>query len=368
MNKHQVFFTLLFSLFVQIVCGQKTDYIATDTTLNSGVILIPGSPSENAKWIRVQGKGRLFKYYPDQILEYGLRNGTIYKSKQITIDGKEKTVFLERLEDGQVKLYFFSEAGTRTFFIEEDNKGLTEISKDNYQEHLSNYASDFDGAATQVKFTKYNRGSLSRLVEIFNEKQSRPLPFNRVGITAGLSRTNLKVRSDNANQPLNRIGFTPSSSFNIGVFGDFPILMSDFSVNTGINISSASYSVNSSGLDSDVDLLIDFTTINIPIMIRYTWPFMNLRPFLNIGITYSYHSNKSSDLYETTFNQNEILINRSDESLITDSMWGTTVGAGIQKRLRERNIVSVEARLHQLKGQRGQLNKNQFEFLLGYSF
>lgn len=370
MKKTKIWSIAIMSFLLIHNCySQKRDYIATDSSLTFGIRLIEGKAVDNAQFVRVKREDSEIKYSPEQLIEYGFKNGTVYKSKNISISGQNKKVFLERLEHGNISLYYYTEKGIKTYFLERDSTLFMEISKDNFQKRISEITSDLEWKSDQVKLVNYNGKSLSKLISLYNNGYNKPLPFPRFGIISGYSRTSLKVPSAMFNEKLNGIYFTPSSSVSFGVFADLPIEMSDFSFNVGVDFSKSGFSVNSRNPQADVDVVVNITSLNMPVLLRYTIPTLVWRPFINAGSIYSYHLNNESKIYESSIDQNVITIHEVlQESLISKSMLGYSFGLGLQRNLNYRKIASAELRHNQLYGSKNTLNKRMLEILINFSF
>lgn len=355
---------------MQSAYAQKSGYITTDSSLTSGGKLIQGSPRNNAQFIHLKRGNGALKYSPEQLTEYGLNNGTVYKSKNISVSGNNKKVFLERLEHGKISLYYYTEKGFNTYFLERDNTVFVEINKDDdFRKIISKNTSDFIWKAEQVQLVNYNRKSLSKLISLYNNGHNKPLPFPRFGISGGYSSTSLGVPSTISYEQLNRISFTPGSSVSFGFFGDLPIEMSNYSLNVGVNFSKSGFSVSSGSPQSDVDVVANITSVNIPFLLRYTIPTLVWRPFINAGGIYSYHLKNESKIYESSIDQNVITINEVLQySLISEGMFGFSYGLGLQRNLNYRKIVSAELRFNQLYGKETTLNKSQLEIFTSFSF
>jgi hypothetical protein len=355
-------------LIMQNAYGQKSDYIATDSSLTSGIKLIKGTPIENAQFIQLKKKNETIQYYPDQLSEYGFKNGTVYESKTISMAGQTKTVFLERLESGKINLYFYSAKGVNTYFIERDTTVLVEINKDDdFRKTISEHTSDFSWIVEQVQLVNYKPKSLSKLISLYNNGHYKHLPFPRFGITTGYSRTSLP--STRFQNQLNDISFTPSSVLAFGFFVDLPIEMSNISFNVGLNFSKSGFSASSSSVQAGIDAVVNITSANIPFLLRYTLPTLVWRPFVNAGGIYSYHLRNYNRVYESIINQSTITINEmSREPIISEGMLGYSFGLGLQRNLNYKKIISVELRLNQLYGNKKALNKSMLEAFISFSF
>ncbi len=362
-----------FLSFWGIRCSpKKSDYIATDSSVISGIRLIEGTARENAQFIRLKSKNEEISYSPDELSEYGFKNGTTYVSRIIPADSQTKRVFLEKLISGKINLYYYEENGVKTYFLEKDSI-LTEISKDNFKLDLSTITNDFDWQANQLQLTKYNRRSLSDVVSIYNIGRNKPIEFAKIGVTTGYNSTSLGVPPQMTVNQLSKdqlkgLSLQPSSSVMVGLFADIP-LQQNFSFYVNVNISKSRFSANSRSNQTDVTMALNIISADLPIMIRYTLPTLNWRPFLAGGGVYSYHLRSKNEVYKTQISDSTVSINDlSNHSLISDSMPGYCFGVGLQRNLMYRNVLSTEFRFHQYPGYKDSFKKNQLSILFSISF
>ncbi|MBF9255749.1 outer membrane beta-barrel protein [Pontibacter sp. 172403-2] len=356
-------------LSIQCAYSQKSDYIATDSLLTYGIKLMEGTAKDNAQFVRLKSKNGEIRYSAEQLTEYGFKNGTVYLSKSISVSGQIKKVFLERLEHGKISLYYFTAKGIKTYFLEKDSTIFVEISKDDFRKHILENTSDFEWEAEQVQLVKYNRKSLSKIISMYNNGNNRPFPYPRFGIIAGYSRTSLGVSTSVSSEHLNGISFTPSSSALFGVFADLPIEKSYFSLNTGVNVTKSGFSVNSSTPQSTIDVVVNTTSVNVPVLLRYTLPTLGWRPFIDAGGSYLYHLTNKGKIYESSIDQTTVTIDEvQQETLISRSMVGYSLGIGLQRNLDFRRIAAGELRFNQFPGNDITFQKTQLEILVSFSF
>lgn len=369
MRKNKSWFLPVFLLLLfQLSYAQKSAYIADDSTVSIGLKLIESSPKNNAQYIKSKKKNEVVTYSPNDLREYGFKDGTIYISKDVSIAGSSKRVFLERLTHGKLTLYYYTEKGINTYFLQQDSSLLVEIPKEDFQRSIKEYTKDFDGVSKQIKLLRYRKKSLSKLVSMYNLDTYKPLPYPRFGITGGYRATALKVPSPGPLEQLEGISFSTHTSFSFGVFGDLPIAMSYFSVNLGIDFSKAGFTVSSQRSQREVDLLINTTSIHAPVLLRYTLPSFGWQPFLNIGGVYTYHFQNESELFESTRDGGVLIINEVlQEPLLSDNMLGYVAGIGIQRNIDIRKVASMEIRFSRFPGNASTLQKNLFDVLVSFS-
>jgi hypothetical protein len=364
------YFSIIFILILtsHLTQGQHVEYIALDTSVITGVKFIEGSARENAQFIRVINFGIQKRYTPEELSEYGFRNGTVYESREISISGKSGKAFLNRMEAGKIKLYYYTEEGIKTFFVEYDSTGLKEIRQEDYRKKLLELTSDMGWKAEQTKLVRYDKKSIAKLIHLYNDGENKPMPFRRIGLTAGYSSTNLRIPSDLDTALFNDINFSRSSSLSVGLFADLPIEMGYYSFNTGVIFSQSGFSANSSDYQGGTKVVVNMTSMNIPFLVRYTFPSLTWRPFINVGGSYSRHFGIETEVYETiqirkTLEVREVKTDR----LISESMVGFSAGIGLQRHLTFRRIISAEVRMNQWPGSKEVFRKNQLEILFSLS-
>jgi hypothetical protein len=350
---------------------KKSDFIETDSSFTSAIDLVPGSSKENAQFVRKKSAYNEVRYYPHQLSRYGFKNGTVYVSKSISVSGQTKQVFLEKLQTGNLNLYYYTEKGIKTFFLERDSTVFFEIkNSDDFRQIIAQNTSDFSWEAGQIQLLRYNKNSLSKIVSFYNKGQNRPLPFRRFGILAGYQQTSLHRAAGRYIRFLDDIELTPVSSVALGLFADFPIEMTDLSFNIGLNFSRSSFSYDSRTLAADVDVDVSHTAVSIPLLFRYTMRTLTWRPFVNAGAIYSYHlSNESRFNVSSSGSNPNPLENGLQSPLIADAMVGYSAGLGLQRNLTYRKIVGLEVRYSRMvTSQEKTLNKSYLEVLTSYSF
>jgi hypothetical protein len=145
--------------------------------------------------------------------------------------------------------------------------------------------------------------------------------------------------------------------------------MSNFSLNAGVNFSKNGFVANSTTSQSDMDVVVNITSLNLPVLLRYTLPTLVWRPFINAGGIYSYHLKYKQEIYESTFNQDEIIIHEVRyESHTSEGMPGYSLGIGLQRNMNYRQITSIELRYNQLPGNENKFNMSPLEVLVSFTF
>lgn len=368
-NKIWLILIILLPL-AQSVYSQRNNYLETDSVLITGSNLVRGLPADNAQFVVVKRKDKEIIYTPDQLTGYGFAGGPVFKSRNIILAGQTKRVFLEQIGAGKINLFYYTEKGVKRFYLERDSTLFAELpDNDEFRTRIIENTGDFEWKASQVLVARYKKKSLSKLISFYNKGINRPLPYPRFGLTAGYSMMNLTVREVLYDGQPGSLSFTPGSSSQLGIFADLPVTMSDFSLNAGVNLSKHGFSSNFEDAESDVDVVVNIISANVPVLLRYTVPTRGWRPFVNAGGICSFHLKYERDIYKSDIRQDMILINDVvHDSPSSLAALGYSFGAGLQYNLNYRNIVSLEMRHSQLPGKQWESDMSFTEVIVSYSF
>lgn len=369
----RIYLLLIFCFFATSLFAQ-TGYYATDSTMSSGIKLIDGTDYDNSRVCKVKKGKEIIKFTPYEISEYGFNEDRTYVSKDIYISDSSEKVFLERLVKGETNLYYYKGKNIKTFFLEKDSTIFIEISKKNnngYKSILNEFTNDCNAVSNAIKLVRYNKKSLAKLTERYNNCELKPFPFLRYGVIIGYEIDKLIPNSNVEIDYLNEFSYKYESGYTIGLFIDNPILVSDFSFHAEINYSKQSFSYNIKEENKDIDLLINISSLSIPLILRYTYPSLKFRPYINLGGIFSYHfNNKINSLFEANIDDNIIEINKISNSTIYDHQAGFNLGGGIQYSLDYRRSIFIELRYNKLYGisNSGSFNNDVLQILTGINF
>jgi hypothetical protein len=354
----------------QPVYSQNNNYIQADSVMTIGIDLIKGLPNQNSQFVAVKRKAGEIRYLPYQLTGYGFRGGPEYVSRSIIVNGQPERVFLERISKGRINLYYYTEKGLKTYFLEKDSTVFAEIpDRYDFRAPILEHTSDFNWKASQVQLARYHRNSLKKLISMYNKGINRPLPFPRFGVAAGYSVMNLAVPVGLNVGEAPFLSFSPASSPQVGIFADLPVLVSDFSVNTGVYLSKHGFSANSVTSMADIDVVVNLISARLPVLLRYTVPTLTWRPFINAGGIGSWHLKYKREIYESTIRENSIIINEVESSSVSSRVrFGYSAGAGMQYNLNNRNAASLEVRYSQFPATLRESDMSFTEVLLSYSF
>ncbi len=364
-------------LFPAIAFGQ-TDYYMKDTLVAVGIKLVDNGNLENSKFCQVKNKKGIIKYSPDEIDEYGFKDGRVYVSKEIQVSDSVKKFFLLRLAEGETTLYSLSGTGKKRFFIEKDSSKLFELQKfdpendhRSFNDYLVGFSSDCPQVNDAAKLVSYNNGSLTKFIRRYNNCDGRPFPHFKYGAMLGLELTRLIPTSVEENAYLKLFDFKYDAGYSFGLFIDHPILVSDFSLHLEAYYSQHRFQLYQHSNGNDYDFAGNLSSIKVPLMIRYTYPTNKIRPFLNAGGIFSFAIENRYSIYEATIGEGVIEIDRINESPQFDtSQMGYTLGAGIEYKLNYRQSLFFELRTNKLYGFSGPkaLNSSEIYFTTGINF
>ena len=330
-------------------------YVELDSLSRFGIKIIDNGDIVNSRLCQIKNYKTIEEYTPYEVKEYGLKDGRVYLSKEIQLSGSLKKVFLERLQNGKTNLFYYREKGIKTFYLERDSSLFLELPKHNKNEHykelLLRFTKDFTNIACEIQHVKYNKRSLSKLINRYNNCVSKPFPHFRYGVNVGYKLTLLGISKDNSYEDLKSFDFNYEGSSTIGLFFDSPILISDFSIHGELNYSKLGYSYNTKLDDRDLDFVANLSSLNVPFLLRYSLPTNKIRPFVNLGGIVTFNVRNESLLNHISISGNIIEINKAtDNSLIDDVQIGYSVGGGLEYIINSKRSLFFELRYNKQQG------------------
>lgn len=347
---------ILLSSFLLITgfAWSQRGYYTMNDTMRSGVKMIDGGAKLNAERCQVKTADRVIVYTPEEVSEYGFQEGKAYVSKKIPSGDSSRYVFLLRLVKDQTSLYHYRGKRIKTYYIEKDTNLLEELTKKrdqseiSYESSLLEFTSDCPEMADAVRLAGYRMKPLTELVNRYNRCESGPFPVLKFGIVAGYEASKLnphKMYPD----PLNQMEFGYDGGYMIGLFLDKPVAFSDFSIHTEILYSSHGFSGYLSTQDKDYDFVANYSVLEWPLMVRYSYPSARVRPFINAGTLLCYNFMMDDLFLETTFHQDVIEINDiKSYPLIAEFQAGYTLGVGVGFRINYKYSAFLDLRFSNL--------------------
>lgn len=308
------FYAIFLLLSLPLFSIAQTDYYVIDSTLHA-VSLISWDEITNAKTCQVKRGKEIISYSPEEITEYGFKNGQIYVSKDIVIEDTSKRVFLERLYDGKTTLYYYRGKDIKTFYIQKDSSLFVEMPKlsaadEKFTKQLLNITADCPNVKKVSKLVSYRKRPLKKLFAQYNRCEMKAFPHFKYGLTVGYELSKLvpseKTQGEIADltifndNELDYFAYKYDGNYTIGLFLDNLILASDFSVHLEVLFAKHSYTYSYNSSTNKLALTIKTSRLSAPLLLRYTLPKNNLRPYFSTGLLYSYNIKNENALYSET--------------------------------------------------------------------
>lgn len=358
-----------FNLFCQ------NDYYITEKSASYGVKIENKGEKQNARYCWIKRNDIYYYYSPDSIKAYGFEKGAYYEAKDILVNDSVKRVFLERILDGKLTLYYYRGEDTKTFFIEKDKTYFVELPKVNkkehktYKEYLKELTADCPDISDAIYHAVYSKSGLKRLIERYEKCSSNPYPFLKMGLVAGYEIINIDI-IDEASDNIKLIDFNKEANPTIGVFIDYPLFYCDFSLYTEPYFVKHSYSCYKIKDNYDVNFYANISSVKAPVLIKYTFPFKRFRPYLNVGGIFAYNFNQKNGYINSTAFGDKIDIIYKDVPLFSKWEMGYSLGAGAEYKLNHRNSLFLNLRYSSLKGlsENNSFNNSIIQVSTGFNF
>jgi hypothetical protein len=114
-----------------------------------------------------------------------------------------------------------------------------------------------------------------------------------------------------------------------GLFMNMPINSGNLSISPEIAYIKHHNLASITVQNTTYDLILNFSTIDIPIFLRYSILRKKYTPFIQAGPVYSHNFNNNTSLYKYTVNNNDIFIDLINSQVIQKNMIGFSLGGGI---------------------------------------
>jgi hypothetical protein len=291
--------------------------------------IINAGDISNGKFCRVKsGEKTIMEYTPYQVNEYMLEYGQIYKSYPIVLKDTASRYFIEILSQGKINLYYLKiKRGVTKFYINEnDSSELTEIPQKDIHTFLSDYINikDCPQALDNSSYLKYKKGNLERFFQDYNNCNIRPFPKFHYGIMVGVAATRLSTIKVSGNYSTPKYN---DWSISVGIFIDAPMGFTNFSFHPEIYYKRTSISKIFENENTKNDIVIDYSSINIPLLFRYSFLNNKTFPYIQVGPIYSRTIKNKSILYEYAQTSDETFTN--SVKLKQENLGGFSIGCGI---------------------------------------
>lgn len=368
--------TLIIVLFSFNSTFSQKGYFADDTLRTIGVNIIDGGNILNSKICRVKIRDTIVSFTPYEIIEYGISKEKIYQAKDVFINDSNKRVFLEILVKGDATLYYYQDENYETFFFGKDSVTLIEIprKKDNdksyYKSVLRDITSDCSGVNDAINLVKYRREPVSLLINRFNDCGDKPFPFFKFGIFGGYEFSKLAKSSLINPTLLEHFDYHSDGFFTVGLFADFPVMPTNFSLHIELYHSSHKFSETGTVGNEVYDLTANQNAVKMPVLLRYSLNKRKTIPFINAGGIAGFNYRAENAIYITNSKNNKITIDKLENiSVISQFQYGFSAGMGIEQKINYKNALFFELRLNKLFGQsKNTLANNELLLITGINF
>jgi hypothetical protein len=386
---------IAFLAFLSTAIKSQEAYLVRNDTVITGKKIIDAGEIENGMMVQIGNTKNPVIYSPEEVEEYGFKDGRKYFSRTVLIDGTERRVFLERLSKGKLTLYYLKDAVGRMIFVEKENEVPELMLKVNHKNipeirtTFDEYMSDCSNVNDAIALFKFNKRSITKLTQLYNNCETKPFPFKGYGIYAGLMLGTPGIRNNGLMEIINKSnfyiiesdGFLNINSFSGGLSADFPIFLSSFSISTGLDFSMNKYVYHSGNatINSIVpnttaltifDANINVASLSVPLMARVKFYHKRLIPYLNGGPLFSYKLPKYTEMYSTRVDKNIIKVEKlQNPEFNFGAQAGFTIGTGIQYKLYLKKSVSFDIRYNYLIGiEKNSMGIKYLQFMTGYNF
>lgn len=333
-------------------------FFRTDSVSYYGSKIIDNGAIKNAMQCEVEENKKSRIYSPNEVQEYRLGDGQVYISKSIQLGDSVKRVFLLQLVKAKTTLYVYNGKNIKLFYVEKDSTSLIELpkyhkenKKVDFRIDLSKMTDDCQGMKDVTKLVSYADNSMSKFISNYNICSSKPFPFIRYGFILGYGFQDLEFVGNNIYKFESFVSNRYKGGFLPGVFVDCPILMSYFSFHADVYFSKYGYSFTKTTAERSLDFVNNTTSIHMPLLVRYTFPEITLRPFVNAGLNCTYNFRNNTAVYNTLINPGYVLLQSVDhQPYVSKYQLGFSVGAGIEYKLNYKHSAFIELRYNKQLG------------------
>jgi hypothetical protein len=247
-------------------------------------------------------------YSPHEVIEYYYEPGLCFLSREIELKDESGRRFLQCLVKGYASLHYFETIKGSVYLLEKEGEPLQYLEEQPNDPRLMDQASvekmrDFVSGCPEV-MEKVNTLSnqskdLIRLIRQYNRctradqnmvlyKLGKEKSF-RVGVTAGLNLSYLKIRAD---IPYRNVNLKPGMGFNLGFGLDFYFLKR-FSLNVkamwvSYNASLWDHSMPNDTAVREDDVLVNLSYIDFPVKLKVNLTSGRVKAFVTGGLWYGF--------------------------------------------------------------------------------
>lgn len=371
-------FILLLLVFIPFLVSAQRGYIANDSCINSGLLLKGGKAHFNARYCQWQKGDSLIQFGPKEISEYGFEDGRVYVAKEINYQDRYRWVFLERLVKGEIQLYMYHDGIEANYYIEIDHQKLVGLpnaergdERQILRDTLRALLPDCLYMEPIFRVARFRERPLKYLVESGNTCEIRTYIHPRMGIGAAYCRSKWGYAEKINNVFAKEFEFSWSGSFIWGLFIDYPVQADHWFIHTGLYYGSDAFALNSRYNELEFDYLVETSSFQTPLLLRYSFSGSRLRPFVSGGGWAMLHARRDEELYRFLHAQDQIeLQSRTQTAYVSSFQLGLAMGVGLEIPISYRRGLFIEVRTQKAMGmaKAGGLNRTEFQLLTGINF
>ncbi len=354
---NRIIFVLSLLVGAIIANGQELGYVIQNNTYRD-VMTIEYKAETNSKYCHYKNYEDAVekKYSPEEIVAYGLPNGTVFVAKTIKIESGAKKVFLERLELGKLTFYYYGGKSKFKFFMEKDSV-LVQLRKvsslGTYREVLGELTNDCNSTKEAIEKVKFSKKSLAILTKLYNKcgEKSMPFPELKYGVVVGANVSSLSFNrelSHNNRIDNSKTEFNADVNLSYGLFIEYPLgLKSSFCTEIVINKNSYSHNEQSRVLNTEFSIgtntKLNYTSIEIPLLYKYTFVESKLLPFYDFGLNYIRILDIDSYSVVSTLENSIVTEKKNDhEDKISTDFIGFSIGGGLKFKVYNNSYLSLK--------------------------
>lgn len=345
-------------------------------------------------------------YLPTDIQAYRFVDGKYYVSKNIEVDGKTQTVFLEYLINGTVDVYFYRDVTSEYYYVDKGD-GALHLLKNEKKEVVVNNERYMQNSKEYIGILRYvfnkspkfiqkaenaqlNHKSLIKIANEYHQETcegetcivyEKKLPKSKFlfGVTVGGAVNYIDIADEVTTNDdlayLNNANLEQSNTYVIGlnISKSLPYLNDRLSLQYDGLISKLDINFTSERLGGGLVLGSTVTfnqqVFNNALTMRYEGAGTGVRPVLLGGCFMNYHFGPEFQRVEdiNTISGTYIASRTYTENPFEGHNFGFVFGLGLAKNIMNR-VASLEARYYKGLGMTYEVNVNSLAVTLSYKF
>lgn len=328
-------------MICQAGLSQTRDHIILSDTISFGGQILFNYENPYIVRHKKPGSNVIKTYMPRDISRFVYEGKTFYPKQVIEKDGSKISVFLEAIEQGDVKLYY-SPIGIHSFYWEKDT--FLPLPKNNYLNILESLSEQCNRWENQYKNVNYSKNSLLFFFENYNKNKCINIPYVSFGLSINYSFSTLHMPADSYNENLFGDYEIDAGFFSFGFYGDY--LLWDYPkyrILYNISFGKPSYSKELKSPIVRHDVKFDYNFLYFDLSYKYVFNTKTFRPYFNIGPAAGYADNTSSYMYHVSFNPDAITGRiKEDFTDFSPFHYGFTAGVGVEYHFQPRRHISLQ--------------------------